>query len=70
MIEGINFYLKELKRIKPIFKNDKTASMIINQLMYYGYNQKRLEKMLNKKTLIPRNHQRSKRRCVTFVKNQ
>ena len=45
MIEGINFYLKELKRIKPIFKEDKTVSMIIRQLMFYGYNQRRLENL-------------------------
>ena len=49
MIGGIDFYLKELKRIKPLFKHNKTAFMIIKQLMYYGYNQKRLEKMLNTK---------------------
>ncbi len=47
MIEGIDFYLKELKRIKPIFRNNSTASVIIRNLMYYGYNQKRLEKVLN-----------------------
>jgi len=36
-----------LKRIKPIFKKNKVASTIIRQLMYYGYNQKRLDKVLN-----------------------
>ena len=40
MIEGIDYYLKELKRIKPLF-NEIGEKVIIEQLIYYGQNKKR-----------------------------
>jgi len=63
MIKGIDFYLNELKRIKPLFKKDMVASEVIKQLLYYGYNQKRLEKtMKNPMILICRNE-----KCVHWT---